>query len=215
MLVVIVDSSRSGAGEHQKRLLNVVPKDTTHKILVINKVDVATEADVQSWTAWAEMEFDARALPVSALEGTGVQELWAAISIALPISPYLYDPDDLSTENLRFFVAELVRETALEDLRQEIPYGLACAVEEYREDQDPVYIQTTIFVERNSQKGIVVGKNGAQIRELGRKSREKIEALVGRRVYLDLWVKVLPGWRTQKAALKRLGYAVPDDDVHR
>ena len=133
----------------------------------------------------------------------------------MPPSPFFYDPDDLSTENLRFFVAELVRETALDALRQEIPYGLACAVEEFREDQNPVYIQTTIYVERNSQKGIVVGKNGAQIRALGATSREKIEALLGKRVYLDLWVKVLPGWRTKRASLQRLGFAVPDDDAHR
>jgi len=213
--VVVVDAAGKAVKEHRQHILKALRDRNVPRILAINKIDVAPDGVVEEWRSWSEAAMAAVPVPLSALSGIGVDTLWTTIVERLPPSPFFYDPDDLSTENLRFFVAELVRETALEALRQEIPYGLACAVEEFREDQDPVYIQTTIYVERNSQKGIVVGKNGAQIRALGARSREKIEALLGTRVYLDLWVKVLPGWRTKRASLKRLGFAVPDDDAKR
>jgi GTPase len=92
-----------------------------------------------------------------------------------------------------------------------VPYSVACVIEEFREDRSPVYIRAIIYVERESQKGILVGHGGARIRELGRASRAKIERLVGSPVFLDLWVKVLPNWRRNAQALRRLGYALPEE----
>jgi GTP-binding protein Era len=135
-----------------------------------------------------------------------VDKLLAAIVARLPESPFLYPADDISTQSVRFFASELVRETALEQLEQEVPHSLAVQVEEFREDRNPLYIRAVIYVERESQKGIVLGHKGARIREIGRASRAKIERLVDRPVYLDLWVKVLPNWRRDPEALKRLGY---------
>ena len=157
----------------------------------------------------------AKALPdarfVSALTGEGVDELFAEIGGRLPESPFLYPEDEISTASVRFFVAELVRETALEQLDEEVPYSLACEVEEFREMQSPVYIRTVLFVERESQKRILIGAGGQRIRDIGRAARGKVEAFVGAAVYLDLWVKVLPNWRKSDSAIRRFGYRLHDD----
>ena len=148
---------------------------------------------------------------VSALTGEGMDDLRARLSALLPEGPFLYPDDDVSTQHLRFFAAELVRETTLEQLDEEVPHAIACVVEEFREDRSPVYIRAVIYVERESQKRIVIGSGGTRIREIGRAARLKIEEdLVSSPVFLDLWVKVLPNWRRDKEALRRLGYTLPE-----
>ena len=107
---------------------------------------------------------------------------------------------------------ELVRETLMEQYVEEVPYATAVRIEEFRESAEPVYIRATIYVERDSQKPILLGRAGAGIKALGAASREKIESFLGTRVYLDLWVKVLPGWRRKRSALQYLGYAVPSEE---
>jgi GTP-binding protein Era len=133
------------------------------------------------------------------------------VAASLPEGPFLYPPDEIASEPVRFFVAELVRETVFERYRQEIPYSVFCRVEEFREGQEPAYIEVVVYVERESQKGILVGKGGAGIRALGTAAREKIEHLLGRSVYLELRVKTLPGWRRKRADLTRLGFRVPEE----
>ena len=147
---------------------------------------------------------------VSATTGEGIDELRSRLSDMLPEGPHLFPEDDVSTQHLRFFAAELVRETTLEQLSQEVPHAIACAIEEFREDREPVYIRAIIYVERDSQKRIVIGHDGSRIREIGRAARLKIEDLLSTSVYLDLWVKVLPNWRRDHAALRRLGYVLPE-----
>ncbi len=144
---------------------------------------------------------------ISAATGEGVEELLTRAAGLLPESPFLYPEDDISTQSVRFFVTELIRETALEQLGEEVPYSIACQIEEFREASTPVYIRAVLYVERESQKGIVIGARGARLREIGRVARGKIEALVGGAVYLDLWVKVLPNWRRDVRALRRFGYS--------
>src|SRR5256714_4549861 len=143
---------------------------------------------------------------VSALTGDGVPELMTRVAQLLPESPFLYPEEDISTQPVRFFVAELVRETVLEQLHDEVPYSVAVQVEEYREGRSPLYIRAVIYVERDSQKAIIIGAKGAQIRRLGESARAKIEAFVGTKVYLDLWVKVLANWRKNPGSLSRFGY---------
>ena len=145
-------------------------------------------------------------LLVSALTGEGIEELIARVEQLLPESPFLYPEDEISTQPVRFFVGELVRETVLEQLHDEVPYSVAVQVEEYREDRSPLYIRAVIYVERDSQKAIVIGSKGAQIRRIGESARAKIEAFVGTRIYLDLWVKVLANWRKKAGSLSRFGY---------
>ena len=142
------------------------------------------------------------AVLISALTGEGIPELMQKVAQRLPESPFLYPEDEISTQPVRFFVAELVRETVLEQLHDEVPYSVAVQVEEYREDRSPLYIRAVIYVERDSQKAIIIGSKGAQIRRLGEAARKKIETFVGgQQVYLDLWVKVLANWRKNPGCL--------------
>jgi len=152
---------------------------------------------------------------ISALTGEGVSDLVEEARVALPESPFLYDADDVSTQTLRFFAAELVRESALEQLDEEVPYSLACEIEEFRETRTPVYIRAVLYVERETQKHILIGAKGARIKEIGRSARVKIEALIEQKVYLDLWVKVLPNWRKNSGALARFGYRIPEEKKSR
>ena len=125
---------------------------------------------------------------------------------------YLYPEDDISSQSVRFFVSELIRETIFELYAEEVPYSAAVTIDEFREEGDPLLIRATVYVERGSQKGILIGKKGEAIRRLGMEARGKIEEFVGRRVYLDLWIKVLPKWRKKAEALRRFGFPVPDTE---
>lgn len=173
---------------------------------VLNKTDLLRPVEREELR---EALPDARL--ISALSGEGVDQLLVDLEEALPPSPFLYPEDEISTASTRFFVAELVRETALEQLDEEVPYSLACEVEEFREGSAPLYIRTMLYVERESQKRILIGAGGRRIREIGRDARGKIEAFLDTRVYLDLWVKVLPNWRKSDSAVRRFGYRLHDD----
>jgi GTP-binding protein Era len=183
---------------------------TTAPILVaLNKTDLVAQPIAAELIARAEaMGYEA--LAISATEGAGLGELVRRIVARLPESPPLFPVEDSATQPLRFFVEEYVRETCLDLFRDEVPYSVLCRVEEYRESGDPVFIRVNIYVERESQKGILIGKRGAAIKKVGELSRRKIEALVGRRVFLELRVKVIPGWRRKRNQLKRLGFPAPD-----
>jgi GTP-binding protein Era len=148
------------------------------------------------------------AVVISALTGDAIPDLLDRVRALLPEHPFYYDAEDLSTQNMRFFAAEMVRETALEQLEDEVPYSIACEIEEFRESRSPVYIRAVLHVERDSQKRILIGAGGSRIKSIGTRARGKIEALIGSAVYLDLHVKVLPNWRRDAAALRRLGYRV-------
>jgi GTP-binding protein Era len=175
-------------------------------VTVLNKIDRVSPDERASL-----LEGTPGAIAVSSLTGEGVDDVLVAVTEHLPESPFLYPEDDISTQSVRFFAAELVRETALDQLDEEVPYSVACEIEEFREDRTPVYIRATIYVERESQKRILIGEKGAQIRDIGRAARVKIERLVGSAVYLDLWVKVLANWRRDARALERFGYRMPQE----
>jgi GTPase len=144
---------------------------------------------------------------VSAVSGEGIETFLAALRERVPEGPFHYDPGELATQPLRFFAAEFIREAAFEQLHEELPYSVAAEIDEFREGAEPVYIRAVLYVERESQKGIVIGEGGRTIKALGAAARVKIEALLAQRVFLDLHVKVLPKWRRNDPALKRLGYA--------
>lgn len=175
-------------------------------ILVLNKVDRLSAAARSSALARYP-----DALQISADTGEGVAQLLDAVRTRLPDSPFLYDAEDVATQQVRFFVAEFLRESVLEQLDDEVPYSVAVLIEEFREATTPVYIRAVMYVERESQKPILIGAGGSRIKALGQATRAKIEPLVGGPVYLDLWVKVLPNWRRNANALARLGYRLPED----
>lgn len=178
--------------------LSAAPKAPA--IIALNKSDALTGPQRE------QLQLGDNVVLISALTGDGIPDLMARVAQRLPESPFLYPEDEISTQPVRFFVAELVRETVLEQLHDEVPYSVAVQVEEYREGRSPLYIRTVIYVERESQKAIIIGGKGARIRSIGEAARKKIETFVGEKVYLDLWVKVLANWRKNPGSLSRFGY---------
>jgi GTP-binding protein Era len=168
---------------------------------------VYTKADVTPPAARAALGRDA--IIVSAETGEGIPALLARIEALLPEAPFAFDADDIGTQPLRFFVVEYLREAAFDLLEDELPYAVAAEVEEFREHSSPVYIRVTLLLERESQKGMIIGQGGRTIKAIGSHARARLEALLGAPVYLDTWVKVLPNWRRNAAALARLGF--PDE----
>jgi GTP-binding protein Era len=176
--------------------------------LVINKADVVNKVEILP-----VMEFYSRAFafkeifPISALKLEGTQELLKAIVSQLPIhSPY-YPPDIVSGQDERFFVSEIIREKILEKYKQEIPYSTTVAIAEFKErGEGKTFISADIYVERDSQKGILIGKQGAALKQIGRWARKDIETFLQHTVFLELRVKVRKDWREDKEWLVRLGY---------
>jgi GTPase len=169
-------------------------------------ITVYTKADLVPLIA-RPVECPPAAVVISSTTGEGLDALLAALGAHLPESPFHYDPDEMATQPMRFFAAEFIREAAFETLREELPYSVAVEIDEFREGSSPVYIRAILYVERDSQKGIVIGEGGRTIKTLGTAARAKIEPLLGERVYLELHVKLLPKWRRDQPSLKRLGYA--------
>jgi GTP-binding protein Era len=169
---------------------------------------VYTKGDLVSAEVRGALDRDA---PVtSAADSASVDRLLARLGPFLPERALEFDPEDIGTQPLRFFVVEYLREAAFQELEDELPYAFAAEVEEFREDETPMYIRVTLFVERESQKGMVIGRGGATIKAIGAHARARLEALTGSAVYLDLWVKVLPRWRQSATALTRFGFPVSD-----
>jgi len=165
---------------------------------------VYTKGDLVSPARQAALTDDA--LVVSAERQQGLELLLARVRDVLPEREFEFDPEDVGTQPVRFFVVEYLREAAFELLEDELPYGFTAEVEEFREAEQPVYIRVTLFVERESQKRIVIGAGGRTIKAIGAGARRRIEQLIGEPVYLDCWVKVLPHWRKSATALTRFGF---------
>lgn len=176
-------------------------------LLVPNKLDLAAAPDrlARGTAFFTEARQYARVLPVSALAGTGIDELKAAIFELLPEGEPLLDPELSTTQSERFFIAELIREALLERVEKELPFTSAVLVESVEEEETArgplLRIAARIVVEEESQKGIVVGRGGRMIRDIGTAARQRIESLLGARVYLDLRAKARPGWRDSHSFL--------------
>jgi GTP-binding protein Era len=172
-------------------------------LLVYTKADLVSPAEADALAR--------SALVVSAATGAGIDRLLDAVKARLPESELPYPPDDLGVQPVRFFVVEYLREAAFELLDDELPYALTAEVEEFREASDPVYIRATLFVERESQKRILIGAKGQTIKAIGQHARRRLETLLGSRVFLETWIKVLPRWRQSAELLSRFGF--PDLNV--
>ena len=205
-IIVYVADATEGAPEPLHAAAELPTPVTAPVIVALNKAD-RLQAKERARLSEAVPE----GLFISAANGDGIPELIELAGSRLPESPFLYPEDEVSTQNLRFFVAELVRETALEQLSDEVPYSIACEIEEFREGKSPVYIRAVLHVERDSQKRILIGTKGQRIRSIGQTARGKVEALLEQQVFLDLWVKVLPNWRKNAHALARFGYRRQDE----
>jgi GTP-binding protein Era len=178
-------------------------------LLVINKIDLIPKPDLlPTMDEYSRLRSFEQIIPISALLGEGVEVLVAEMLKILPAGPRLFPEEMITDLPERFLAAELIREKVFLRTREEVPYGTAVVIEEFkeREEKNLVVIKATIQVERESQKGILIGEKGRMLKEIGRQAREEIEALLGAKVFLELWVKVEKNWREDPAALRRLGY---------
>jgi GTP-binding protein Era len=177
-------------------------------IFVINKVDLVTPEEVQlKIAAWQERLPGALIIPISARLRFNVDKIVAEVISLLPENPPYYPKDDeLSDRPLRFFISEIIREKIFLQFKKEIPYSAEVAVESYKEGPKLIVISATIFVERETQKAIILGHHGAAIKRLGMSARRDIEDFIGSKVYLELSVKVSDDWRQDELKLKRFGY---------
>uniref|UniRef100_UPI002ACD20CD GTPase Era n=1 Tax=Chloroflexus sp. TaxID=1904827 RepID=UPI002ACD20CD len=178
-----------------------------HKLLVLNKVDQKPRQPGANYlSAYRELGEWEMELAISARRRLGLAALLSEISARLPEGPPLYPLDQITDQNEQQLAAEFVREKALFYLQQEVPHAIAIEVEEWIEKETATYIRMTINVEKESQKGILIGAGGGMLKKIGSAARASIERMLGRPVFLDLWVKVRPNWRDDPAALGWLGY---------
>ncbi len=176
-------------------------------IIVLNKIDLSTQPEVISKIAtWKERFSESEVIPISAKENFNIDSLLDLMIDKLPEGPPFYEKDDLSDRNMRFFVSEIIRKNILEQFKKEVPYSCEVTVVDYKEEENIDKIRCEIAVDRESQKGILLGKKGEAIRRLGTSSRKEIEVLTGKKVFLDLTVKVKGDWRNDPGQLDRFGY---------
>lgn len=181
-------------------------------LLVISKVDTIPKEQVLTIiAAWKSCYDFAEIIPVSGLRGTNLDDLTDCIFKYLPAGPMLYDPDTLTDQPVREIAAEIIREKALICLREEVPHGIAVTVERYHEREDGLTeIETSLICEKDSHKGIIIGRGGSMLKRIGTLSRRELEELTGGRVYLKLFVKVRKDWRDNELMLKHFGYSRKD-----
>lgn len=190
-------------------ILETLKKVERPVFLVINKIDlIPKSALLPIIERYSRLRPFVQIIPISALLGDGAEVLLGELLKVLPEGPKLFPEDMITDLPERFLVAELIREKVFQLTREEIPYATAVAVEDFkeREEKNLIVIKATIQVERESQKGILIGEKGQMLKEIGRLARQEIETLLGAKVYLELWVKVEKNWREDPRALRRLGY---------
>jgi GTPase len=179
-------------------------------LLVLNKTDlVPNKQDFSPYTGIIEHQ---AAFPLSASKGTGVQSLIDAIAEMLPLGPRYYPPDEVSDLSMRFTAAEVIREKVILSTEEEIPHSVAVEITEYKDKEERTEIFATIYVEKDSQKGIIIGKGGAMIKKIGTEARKDLEEMIERQIFLDLHVKVLKNWRENEKFVARVGYKMPKKD---
>lgn len=213
-LICLVMDGSAEPGAADRRVVEEIAARAAESpvLLVINKADLipagVLQARVDAYRALVPAAVDWMAL--SALNAAGRDALLAAVIQRMPIGPRYYPEDQVTDAQERFIAAELIREQVLLCTHQEVPHSVAVLVDEFKERPDGVvYVSATIFVERDSQKKIILGKGGQQIKQIGQGARTQIEELVDGKVYLELWVKVWEHWRKNEARLRELGYALP------
>ncbi len=211
ILWLVEPSTFIGAGE--RHIIEQLKKTKTPVILVINKTDTVKKEEILKFidTYRREMEFQ-EIVPVSALKGDNTDTLVSCIFKYLPYGPAFYDEDTVTDQPMRQIVAELIREKALRLLSEEIPHGIAVSVESLKERGNICDIEATIVCERESHKGIVIGKGGQMLKKIGSMARPEMESMLEKKVNLQLWVKVKKDWRDSDFLLKNYGYNPKDMD---
>lgn len=207
ILLLVDESLIMGPGD--KFILEELKSIKTDKILVINKIDKLKleEVDIIK-NNYKELNIFKEIIPLSAIKGKGIDSLIKAILKLLPEGPQYFPADMITDQPERQIVSEIIREKALHYLDDEVPHGIAVGIDlmRKREDKDIIDVNATIYCERESHKGIIIGKNGRKLKGIGKSARQDIEALLGSQIYLELWVKVEKNWREKEKQIKYFGY---------
>ncbi|MBN6888910.1 GTPase [Cytobacillus horneckiae] len=207
--IIFMVNAEEGFGKGEEFILEKFQTVNTPIILVINKIDrIHPDQLLPIMDSYKEKYDFSDIVPISALEGNNVDNLLKQIKNYLPEGPQYYPADQVTDHPERFIISELIREKALHLTREEIPHSLAVLIDkiERQGDKDIIHVMATIIVERDSQKGIVIGKQGKMLKEVGKRARVDIENLLGTKVYLELWVKVQKDWRNKMSQLRDFGF---------
>ena len=204
-LLVLVDVT--AIGPHDRSIVAEMSKKKVYKLLVLNKIDLVEPQNLLAIIdSFKDAGYDA-ILPISARTGDGVEKIRSELTAHLPVGPKYFPDDMLTDQPERDICAELIREKALRNLRDEVPHGIGVEMMAMKKENDRfMEIDATIYCERASHKGIIIGKKGSMLQKIGQEARQDIESLLGLHVNLQLWVKVRPGWRDSAEDLKTLGY---------
>lgn len=205
VLWLVEPTTYIGAGE--QHIIEKLKKVSVPVILCINKIDTVKKEEILKFidTYRKVYDFD-EIIPVSALKGMGKEDLLSAVFKYLPYGPMFYDEDTVTDQPERQIVAELIREQVLRLMSDEIPHGIAVAIDQMKEGKNLVSIDATVVCEKDSHKGMVIGKQGQMLKKIGTKAREQIEKLLGCKVNLKIWVKVKKDWRDSDFLIKNFGY---------
>ncbi|RUS54439.1 GTPase Era [Kurthia sp. 3B1D] len=207
--IMFMVNAQQKLGTGDRYVIDMLKGTKTPVFLIINKIDAIHPDEVLKIVDQYKDEFDfSEIIPISALQGNNVDNLLTTLKKYLPEGPQYYPADQVTDHPERFIIAELIREKALHLTRDEVPHSIAVEIEKIRreEDKDRVHVMATIIIERESQKGIIIGKRGAMLKEIGTRARKDIENLLGSKVYLELWVKVQKDWRDRSSQLRDYGY---------
>ncbi|MYL47923.1 GTPase Era [Halobacillus litoralis] len=207
--VLFMINAEEGYGRGDQFILDRLQRVDQPVFLIINKIDRVHPDDLLPLIDQYKEKLDfEEIIPISALEGNNVNHLLDVLKKHLPEGPQFYPEDQITDHPERFVISEFIREKVLHLTREEIPHSIAVVIEgiEPRNEHDKVEIQAAIIVERKSQKGIIIGKQGSMLKEIGKRARRDIESLLGSKVYLELWVKVQKDWRNKQIQLSDFGY---------
>lgn len=211
-IVLFMINAEEGFGAGDKFIIDRLENVESPVFLIINKIDKVHPDELFLLIDKYKDKYDfAEIVPISALEGNNVDHLLGVLKDYLPEGPQYYPADQVTDHPERFIISELIREKALELTREEIPHSIAVVIEDIIEKEDEkLRIQAVIVTERSTQKGIIIGKQGSMLKQIGKKARIDIETLLGSKVYLELWVKVQKDWRNRPQSLKEYGFSKDD-----
>lgn len=194
-------------GEKNADFLEKVKKQKSPILLIINKIDLSNQMDLEDLVVkWQQLLPEAEIIPISAKNNFNLEYLLKRIKSLLPDSPPFFEKDALTDKPARFFVTEIIREKILTNYDKEIPYSVEVVVERFKEDDHLIRINAVIYVERDSQKGIIIGQAGKMLKKVGMEARKDMEAFFDKKVFLELFVKVERDWRNKDRKLKEFGY---------
>ncbi len=209
-VILFMVNAEQKLGKGDEFILEMLAGNSTPVFLVINKIDQIHPDELLGIIENYKERYEfAEIIPISALQGNNVESLLDTLSKYLPDGPQYYPADQVTDHPERFIISELIREKVLHLTREEIPHSIAVVIDKIRRDEennDKIHVSATIMVERDSQKGIVIGKRGALLKEVGTRARKDIEMLLGSKVYLELWVKVQKDWRNKSTHLRDFGF---------